>query len=804
VATREEKIAYIQSKMANQAPAQEQPQSPTRADKIAFIQSKLADQPEEGGVLNTIGSALHSAAKKFESYTSAPARAAIGAIQDGKNPITAGWNAVGEDPALAPTGKQIAQKAGLSERPAYDVTDEQFDDLMQRDPWQARNLMGLRGVSRSGLAGFGIDIAVDPTNLLGAAPMIEKGIAKAISSGAKGAEGVVNAAKQFTHARQAQSASASAEAAAKATAAIKGGGVEVEQGGKLFDFKAPQTLEELRAWKPKEGQGELVGKQRLDEIHKIVPDLEMKPLKYHYSMMENPKSMKELKLNFENLPTEDAKKLASYHQGMVDESAAKTRSTIDELSGGKPMTLHDAGDDLISTFKNKYNEEKEALAPAFEQLSKTRKVVGPEDSMALISGIANNSKVGKLIAQDGKTGRYLLTKNTPRTGVSDAEHGILSKVVDDLNDGMSFKELQDTRDYLRKAVDPANPAASSEINNVRKILLDQMENMAAKHGPSVRDTFKGYATNERARENVEKVIGGKIESLDAIYNANPDRVVKKIFSNPNYVKVVGDYVGPEKMKQLSGAYIESGMGKAFDPTNGFNPSTARNWLRSNKDFVQRYAGPETFDKLSAIADHGYLGKRFLDEVNPSGTAASLKAMIEPRGFMQKVKSQGIQGALTSETLGRVDAKLKQRQSVKVLQEALGEAPKSDVNESAKFISTKLSDLAKKTRAASQQLPDVVGINAARKTPPPPMLNTASNRDDSKEGPAPRELKGSEKWAGDGLKKIKSKLSVSISPSDLKDPKVKSLLVMASDLKPESPAMKNLIAKLEKQLSRSAN
>src|SRR5690606_15998892 len=97
----------------------------------------------------------------------------------------------------------------------------------------------------------------------------------------------------------------------------------------------------------------------------------------------------------------------------------------------------------------------------------------------------------------------------------------------------------------------------------------------------------------------------------------------KIFSNPNSVEIVTNYVGPEKVKEMVASYLNTGLAKSFDSATGFNPTAARSWLKTKKnaDFLSRYA-PEQAERIRALADYGWYGKRFLDEVNPSGTAAS--------------------------------------------------------------------------------------------------------------------------------------------------------------------------------------
>ena len=614
--------------------------------------TSLLKNSAEQGLYN-----LQKASEFVDKYTGAPVRKFV------TETVT------GEKLKKAPSGAEQAIMMGASEDPLIEGLPD----------W----LPG-KNISPSDIAGVGLEVVQDPF-------LIGSGIKKGASLLAKGAVGVGDAlrgSKQVAKAIQSQAADASGEQVAKSMSSVAGGGLEVKQGGKLFEYKAPKSLEELREWKPDPGVGEMPGMQRLEAIEQIVPDLRTKPLKYHYDMMENPKAMKELKLQFENLPTEDAKKIASYNQQIVHESGMKAQDAINSISGGiEPRTLTDAGYDFIGAAKQKYNAEKEALGPIFEEIRTKSNPISPDESRMLSVAIGENSKLGKLMAQDPDSGRIFLNKNTPRSGVSDAEHGILKRVIDDLNDGMTFEELQKTREFLRKAIDPANPGAGEEISKVRSILLGQMEEMASKRGPKVGDTFKAYAKNERARESIEKVIGGKIESLDAMFAANPDKVVQKIFSNPNYAKVVGDYVGPEKMQELVAAYVSNGTRKAFDPARGFDPSALRNWMKSNGQFVSAYMDPGTAQRLEALADYGYYGKRFLDEVNPSGTAASLQALIEPKSFFQKVKQEGITGAVTNEISQKIGAAVKQKQATRTLNESLG----GTNPEVAKYLMRKFSD-----------------------------------------------------------------------------------------------------------------
>jgi hypothetical protein len=65
-----------------------------------------AEVPEKG--------VLDEVVDTVDSYTGAPSRAAIGALENGKNPLTAFAAQFGEDPSKAPTGYDLVKPLGLS------------------------------------------------------------------------------------------------------------------------------------------------------------------------------------------------------------------------------------------------------------------------------------------------------------------------------------------------------------------------------------------------------------------------------------------------------------------------------------------------------------------------------------------------------------------------------------------------------------------------------------------------------------------------------------------------------------------
>lgn len=516
------------------------------------------------------------------------------------------------------------------------------------------------------------------------------------------------------------------------------------QGPISVNINKPQSLEELRAWKPTESMSELPAKGRLIEVERSLPDLQTKPLKYHHDMLDNPKAMKNLKLQFENLPTKDAQQIAAYNQQMINESGQKVISTVDdltkEITGQKPKSVIDSGLDFIDSVKNIYKEEKNILGPLFERFQKQAAKTSVREAQDLGRAIGENTKIGNILKIDQETGKLFLGENLPRLGMSSQEHAALKSVINDLNDGVTFKEIQNIRDFLRKQIDPSNPKATEELSKVRSIMLDYLETKSRSAGESVHSVFKKYAQNERARESIEQIIGGKIESLDKMFEANPQVTIQKIFSNPNHVEVVTNYVGPEKIQELMASHIKDGVSKSFDSVKGFDPSKLRAWLGQNSKFFENYSDPALFERLKSLADLGYMGKRFLDEVNPAGTAASLAAMIEPKTLFKNLANKGIvAGSLDfgSQALGSV---FNQRSAERALDIGLGGTPKRTMSEAltkyppemAKYLGSKMTETIKQNapQAAAQYIGGLSDVfNKIKGTKYEQVLNNAKQKGD---------------------------------------------------------------------------
>lgn len=154
-------------------------------------ESEWEDLPPTPSLGERALSGLGEVATKIDSYTGAPARAAIGALEDGKGlggSFEALKNQWGEDPARAPTARQLREKAGidLGDQPLLDEKSG-LGQVFKHGP------MGYLAthVSPNEAADVGIDMAADLTN---AVPLMGP-VKSAMGVGLKGSEGALKGFK---------------------------------------------------------------------------------------------------------------------------------------------------------------------------------------------------------------------------------------------------------------------------------------------------------------------------------------------------------------------------------------------------------------------------------------------------------------------------------------------------------------------------------------------------------------------------------------------------------------------------------
>ncbi len=144
-------------------------------DKLAVPESFSEGLARKGiGAIKGAGQmaleGVNKVSNTMNKFVGAPIRAGIGALQEGEDlhgALSRASGQIGEDPNLAPTGKDIMATAGL---PA----DETVNTHLKLNPFTGESLK----VSPAGVAGGVLDAAIDPTTYigLGAGEAAEKGL----------------------------------------------------------------------------------------------------------------------------------------------------------------------------------------------------------------------------------------------------------------------------------------------------------------------------------------------------------------------------------------------------------------------------------------------------------------------------------------------------------------------------------------------------------------------------------------------------------------------------------------------------
>lgn len=154
------------NKVAQPAPdfiPDDAPEFISDAEAPDFISDEEAGDVEGPGMISRLLDA-------YESVMGAPARQALIAPTQGKNPITAWKDQMGADPNTAPSGPMVAEAYGVSDKPISTV--RVGGGLMGLVP-------GILGLSPADIVGGGIDLTASPDMAIG--PVVRGG-GKAVSA----------------------------------------------------------------------------------------------------------------------------------------------------------------------------------------------------------------------------------------------------------------------------------------------------------------------------------------------------------------------------------------------------------------------------------------------------------------------------------------------------------------------------------------------------------------------------------------------------------------------------------------------
>lgn len=567
--------------------------------RVRILQGKSADKSFGESALDTVV----QVGEFVDKYTGAPARAALSEVV--KSPTIEGVGTgvqkyvehFGEDPNLAPTGKDIARQLKVSDDVAFKIP---FTDI---------------DVSKSGLAGFGIDVIADPTNLIPVGA-IAKAAGKGVVQSTKAAGKVAKLGKDIV-----LEGSAKAAELARAT---KLGEEVLTKAGKFGEAAAATTKGVLSPVKnaassTRNALGKLFNPKVSDdfaELSLIAEKNGINPniLPEGVEFGENSIISRAARVQREGLLGEEL--LDNFYNGL-----SKVRKAVDnkaaEIGNGVVLSRVDAGavlrdgfdkgvDKILSNANTTYNtviKDYPGLKLSKEAMSKLDSQIGGLESFAKRRAVRGFS------AGQRSQGEQLL--NSVESIRSN--NGSFKQMVEALKDvgDVAFKN----KNMLE--IDPPDVQRLQKLyGDIRDALMDTIRT-DVKDGEAVAGALQ---INNSIISDLfsDKAVVGRVLGNSSL---GPEKVFDSLIKNGDTRKIeaLKNVVDADDWKMVKGAFVESLIKR--DPADGsFSFKELRNAVRNKKDVIESILDPNEIDDLSDIIR---LGDRFgVAVMSTSGTGAS--------------------------------------------------------------------------------------------------------------------------------------------------------------------------------------
>lgn len=582
---------------------------PTDEEIIQHMQQTLgtAEPPSFGqkalGVVQKVGETI-------DKYTGAPTRAAISAAQNTENPLSAFASQFGQDPSLAPTGKDIVKKAGVPDTALSDIIPGAFSESGDGIALQKG---GLFDPTASGTLGLATDIAGDVSNII-------PGVAAAKLLGRAG------------------------------KGALSLGGKII---GKSIKFVTPQSVQE---------QAKIINesaKNVAKSLHEIVTPKQADNIDEMFDIAKRnglAKTLDDLPIETELGPSSTATKIEAHRRGTRGEDFAKkhteivkkteeaVKNTISDIAGGIPPNAVQAGDLIregyhksVDDFFSQIDITHDSVIDEIKAHQKTIKDAGGSAQDVALAGKLDPSSIQTLNGQlnkiadhakellelgtdiEKKQGRELLSViNSLRKNIGDYESltkrlrsigntafknkGIIGQIPPDIK---SLREI-----YF--AIDDAliDTVSKRYDDSMAAVLKNNKELMSVFYGEKSKlaPLLNNFTSGEDLFNRV--IMNGSTEELSAL---------KSLFSNQ-----------PEIMNKVKGTFLESLLKTKFEGEFNFKQALERFKGREN-EIAYLFDNPE---EIKRVTDLLRLGKTYgpvtqgIPAIGGSGVYNRLENFVE--------------------------------------------------------------------------------------------------------------------------------------------------------------------------------
>lgn len=542
---------------------------------------------EEPGMLSKFGKkavdTVVEVGNFVDSYTGAPTRAAIGALQNDESPLSAYVKQFGKDPRSAPTGKQIAAKAGFSTEESFNIPLGRLTSGGMSD----KGLLDDVKVSPAGVAGVAVDVLADPSNIIpigatakGLAKVGIKGGTEAARLGIKGTALGIDA---VTGSRIGEKT-------------IEYAGQKADQVRKVFDnYFKPQRADDVESlFKIASKHG--VDTKTLPEAVEFGKDSVITRLAR--ARAEGPlgeKYLREFADSLDQVDNATAKTVAQIGNGVVPnrEQAGKIlRDGYDEAVGNLFRGMDVRHSKIVENYPG-------LMIPESELKSISSKLNGVEKFAK------GRLERGVTALQEEQAKRLLKATDAIRN--SKGSYKQMYEALSDIGDA-AFKPQNTTAAIpadVERMRDIYNTISTALVNTVDKNVSPQVAQELVSNNQAISKFLK-------ETDVFAKKLGDQSLANETIF----DSLIKR--GDSRQIDALKAIMPPEKFQQVKAAYVDSIIPHSAE--GGIHYRTFSNLMNKEKERLSRLLDPSEAENLTELAT---LGTRFGTPIlSTSGTGAS--------------------------------------------------------------------------------------------------------------------------------------------------------------------------------------
>lgn len=583
------------------------------------ITDQIYDSAKNIGA-KTLKNVVIPVGRAVDSYTGAPVRKAIGAYQDDKNPAYAFMDQFGANPDLAPSGKEIAQKAGFSESSLSDVLPDLFNETGEGWKFQKG---GWADPTASGAAGLGVDLVADWTNILPPSALA-KALLKGGTAGAKAS--VKGSAKAVDLATGTKTATTALDTAGKAVERVTN------------PQRVPDWAEIVRV-----AEENNISPESLSEAIEFGPDSFIARSTRH--LAEGPAG---------------EKYLTKHNEGLQELSEAMEGRTQKIGLGEKPNASQ-AGQIAREGFKNANEEFFSKMDITHGSIIKSQPgLMVDREAMEKLGSVANGIE---------KYAKGLVTRGIDDVDVAQGKY--LLRAVDQLkNSKRSYKQMHEALLSIRKKA-----FSNKQIMGQIPHDVDKMRDLYFAGNDALIDTVRKHVNPDFADEIIsnnaqitDRLRNKSLISKEMLEQGMPDeQVFNRLIGNTKKIQAFKKSVKPETFQKLKAAYLNKMI--SYNKDGGVNFSKMVKDLKKQDHIVKELFDPAELQGIQELAE---LGSKYGPGIlSSSGTGASL-------GFRDIVSSIS-RGVMNEKVIEKLKSKARNASSLpsKALRNNRGEVS-SDV------------------------------------------------------------------------------------------------------------------------------